>query len=149
MPHPSRRSRAKMREREARADECMVGAVKRQQWRRRSGTAGCLFDAISESRPHPGRTGHRAKHAQQADFLPRVEQSQRAVELKPIDEFDRLGEADMLGSQIAVSVDNLALLDAHPHGVPLRAPHLIAAIEERGQMRQSGPVVALFAVDAC
>ena len=80
--------------------------------------------------------------AQKGDFVERIDHAQARIELQAIDNPHRVAEADVLGAQIAVAVDDAAR--AHPR-IEKRAAfgqkpalHRIDVTDRPGRQREAG-----------
>ena len=78
-----------------------------------------LGSAVDQQRADPAGAEHGAFHAQVRHLVEGVDQPQVARELQAVDHHRRVGEADMLGPEVAMALDDAPGSDARRHDLRL------------------------------
>ena len=88
-----------------------MASIEEEQFFRKSVTEAAN-DPASDVLAHPGSAEALAFKTQEGDLVDRIDRSQARIELQAVDNLDGVVEPDVLGTQVAVPVNNSAFTNA-------------------------------------
>src|SRR5665647_2891260 len=102
-----------------------MASIKREQLLGRT-VPQHAFHAAFDKGPNPSRTESLALKTEIGDLIERIDHSQPRIEFETVDDPDRIPQPDMLGAQVAMARDDLAMAKAGDDetAAPIQKPAL-------------------------